>query len=314
MPDAPRFNLIMLYQAGLFDPNDYVAIADRIKIHAPDMLVHILPDMRQQDWVYNKLAELPCLSFCPTPIQKFRPPRGRIFCGQRIPKSRQMQLMAKGGVRVPQWTIYSPHQIYSETEWGRFVIVKPDRFAYASGGRDVKLVRTTALASQALAAVTSRARRHMIVQRFLDTGTYSQDYRMVTLFGNPLYALKRKSLIALPDLEQTEADTLVNGVVSNSTAGEREVHYCYDKDVLDFAKTVYRAIPEVPLQALDVRRDRNDGRLYCLEINPGGYTWNFSSRRAKATPTIDGIRREDQLGAWEIAAKALIEQTRLHAS
>jgi glutathione synthase/RimK-type ligase-like ATP-grasp enzyme len=183
-----------------------------------------------------------------------------------------------------------------------------------AAGRDVKLVRTTALASQALAAVTSRARRHMIVQRFLDTGTYSQDYRVVTLFGNPLYALKRKSLIALPDLEQTEADTLVNGVVSNSTAGEREVHYCYDKDVLDFAKTVYRAIPEVPLQALDVRRDRNDGRLYCLEINPGGYTWNFSSRRAKATPTIDGIRREDQLGAWEIAAKALIEQTRLHAS
>jgi hypothetical protein len=57
----------------------------------------------------------------------------------------------------------------------------------------------------------------------------------------------------------------------------------------------------------------DDGRLYCLEINPGGLTWNFSSRRAQDVPTIDGIRREDQFGAWGIAADALIEKTRLFA-
>ena len=102
--------------------------------------------------------------------------------------------------------------------------------------------------------------------------------------------------------------------MSNAAAGEREVHYCYEADVLEIARAVYLAIPEVPFHAIDVRRDAADGKLYCLEINPGGNTWNFSSPRGRTIATIDGIRREDQLGAWDIAAKALIEQTRLHAS
>ena len=63
------------------------------------------------------------------------------------------------------------------------------------------------------------------------------------------------------------------------------------------AATTYRAIPEVAFQAIDVRREKSTRRLYCLEINPGGNTWNFSSARAQAIATIDGIRREDQLGA-----------------
>jgi hypothetical protein len=278
------------------------------------MLVHIIPDIEQPEWVYRKLAELPSLIFCPTPLQKLRPRRGRIFCGQRMPKSRQMLSMAKAGIRVPHWTFYSPDRAYGEPEWGRFVIVKPDAFGYASKGRDIKLVRTRALASMGLTMGSAKDRRRMIVQRFVDSGRHSEDYRVVSIFGNTLYALKRRSLKVLPDLDQTAEDTISEGVVSNAEAGERELHYCYEEDVLEISRAVYRAIPDVPFHAIDVRRDVSDGKLYCLEINPGGNTWNFSSPRGREIATIDGIRREDQLGAWDIAAKALIEQTRLHAN
>jgi len=309
-----KFNIVMAYQPGLFDPHDYVAIADRIKAEASDMLVHVIPDLEQPEWVYRKLAELPSLIFCPTPLDKLRPRRGRVFSGQRLPKSRQMLSMAKAGIRVPHWTFYSPDRTYTEAEWGSFAIVKPDAFAYASGGRDVKLVRTRALAGIALTTGSAKDRRRMIVQRFISSGQHSEDFRVVSIFGYPLYALKRKSLLLLPTLDDTAEDIISEGVVSNSTTGAREVHYCYEEDVLETARTVYRAIPDVPFQAIDVRRDASDGKLYCLEINPGGNTWNFSSTRGRNIPTIDGIRREDQLGAWSIAAKALIEQTRLHAS
>jgi hypothetical protein len=80
------------------------------------------------------------------------------------------------------------------------------------------------------------------------------------------------------------------------------------------ASRAYLAIPQVPFQAVDLRRDMATGHLYCLEINPGGHTWNFSSPRAQRKPTIDGLRREDQFGAWGIVANALVSVARSHAS
>ena len=275
MPVQPQYSIVMIYPPRIFNPHDYVKIANRVKERSKEMLVHILPDLEQRPAIYAKLTELPSLTFCPMHLKKFRPPRGKVFCGQPIAKSRQMRLLAKSGVRVPRWTFYSPDKIYSESEWGRFVIVKPDAFGYASKGRGVELVRTSSLRTPALTRSRASKKGPMIVQRFLDTGPYSEDYRVVTLFGSALYALKRRSLVPLEDLDSAGSDRSSKGVVSNAEAGERDVHYCYEKDVLAFAAAVYRAIPEVPFQAIDVRRDRNDGRLYCLEINPGGKHLEF---------------------------------------
>jgi len=136
----------------------------------------------------------------------------------------------------------------------------------------------------------------------------------VTIFGSVLYALRRKSMIRLrrPGGDVTRT---TEGVVSNASAGGgRDVTFCHDKDILAFASACYRAIPQVPFQAVDIRREAKGGRLYCFEINPGGHTWNFSSARTQRVPTIEGIRREDQFGAWAIAADTLIEKTRLFAS
>jgi hypothetical protein len=48
-----------------------------------------------------------------------------------------------------------------------------------------------------------------------------------------------------------------------------------------------------------------------LEINPGGNTWHFSSPWATAFEKERGGRKlKDQLGAFDIAARVLIEKTR----
>jgi hypothetical protein len=72
-------------------------------------------------------------------------------------------------------------------------------------------------------------------------------------------------------------------------------------------------MPEIALQACDILRDK-DGRLFLVEINPGGGTWMFSN------PSSQGYR--DRLGienlaapfnAFEVCARLLIERTRSEA-
>jgi hypothetical protein len=317
VPATPGFNLVLVYQPDKFSPEDYRAIAHEIRKAANDIDIYIVADSPGKERPSAEIGFRPLLTFSPSMIDYFRPPRGAVFSGKRITKSEQMQRLAKGRVRVPKWTFLEANRSYSDAEWGRFVIVKPNAWGAASHGRGIELVRTSSLAYRApsLYPPDHPGRHgHMLVQKFIDTGIHSEDYRVVAIFGRALYALRRKSLVEIEDLDVTGRNSTSTGIVSNSRSGPRKVGYCYEEDVLAMAAATYRAIPEVAFQAIDVRREKSTDRLFCLEINPGGNTWNFSSTRAQALPTIDGIRREDQLGAWQIAAEALIEKTRLFAS
>jgi hypothetical protein len=308
-------HLALVHRPEFFSAKDYEAIAAEIGKRCDDIRVFIAQDVRFAA-PPPAMAARPLMTFSPAILTHFKPPRGKVFSGQKIEKDEQLRLLAKGGVRVPKWTYAEPGLRLSEAEWGPHVIIKPIRFGHASKGRDVELARTAhfSFVHPAVAKFQGKTLSDSIVQKFIDSGEYSEDYRVVTMFGRPLYALWRKSGVKLVRPDGITAQRTADGVVSNADAGPRQYGYCYDKDVLAFAATCYRAIPQVPFQAVDVRRDINDGRLYCLEINPGGKTWNFSSPRADKVPLIDGIRREDQLGAWAIAAETLIENTRLFAS
>ncbi len=310
------FNLVMSYRHKALDPGDYAKIAERIGKLASDVHVHILPDLPQPSSKLRSLAERPTLVFCPTRLRLFKVLRGATYCGQRVPKDEQLRMLAAQGIRVPKWTFLKPQTTLSEQEWGRFTILKPAAFGSATLGRGVELVRTSAIRYRLPAQFSKDhpgGRGQTIVQQFIDTGKHLEDYRVLTLFGAPLYALRRRQLTPLPDLDDPTWMTATAGVTTNAISGEREAEYCYDQDVLKFASKIYLAMPQVPLQGCDIRREAKTGRLFCLEVNPGGNTWHFSSN-IERKPMIKGVRREDQLGAWEIAAKTLIERTRLLAT
>ncbi len=307
-------HLALVHRPDLFSVSDYTAIGEEIRSRCGDVKVFIYPDIpgvRPRE----DIAANPLMTFCPSMLKNFKAPRGKVFCGQPIGKDEQLRLLAKSGVRVPRWVYSRPNLRLSEYDWGPYVIIKPIRFGYASKGHGIELVSTASYkhVSPTRMSLQGQTPSNMIVQQFVDSGEFAEDYRVVTIFGSVLYALRRKSLIKLQRPEG-EVTRTTEGVVSNAMAGgDRQVSFCYDQDILTFASSCYRAIPQVPFQAVDVRRDVKSGRLYCFEINPGGHTWNFSSARAQAVPTIEGKRREEQFGAWSVAADALIEKTRLFA-
>ena len=229
-------HLALVHNPDYFPDRDYKSVADEIRKRCDDIKVFIFPDME----VVPQLAELsenPLMTFCPSILHYFKAPRGKVFCGQKIRKDEQLRLLAKGGVRVPRWVYFKPHLQLSEREWGPFVIIKPVQFGYATKGRDIELVRTAAFKSLPLAMmkIEGRIQSVKIVQQFIDSGEHSEDFRVVTIFGRTLYALRRKSLVKLQRPEGSAIKTS-EGVVSNAAAGTpREVAYCYDKEILAFA-------------------------------------------------------------------------------
>jgi hypothetical protein len=90
-----------------------------------------------------------------------------------------------------------------------------------------------------------------------------------------------------------------------------------DPELLAFARRMSQALPDVPLQGLDIIKEKTTGRLFALESNPGGNTWHFSSRHAAKTRAELGNGREillRQFNALERAAEALAQAVELYAA
>src|SRR5687768_5392389 len=139
---SPQFNITLVY-AHRHMLADYERVAERIHAVANGNYVHLLPDSPQQPSIMRRLSELPSITFSPAVLRKFKPPRGPEFSGKKMPKSEQMRLLAKAGIRTPKWTVLAPGKTFDAAEWGEFVIVKPDAFGFATMGRGIELWRTS---------------------------------------------------------------------------------------------------------------------------------------------------------------------------
>jgi hypothetical protein len=162
-----------------------------------------------------------------------------------------------------------------------------------------------------------RQGRPMIAQQFIDTGLHASKYRLLVLFGRPLYCEHQASVVPAPAIDPDGTGPiagLVTTLASTTlTAGTRRNTVCYDPDVLDLGSKVAAVFPEMALLGLDIIREAASGRLYVLEINPGGYTWHISSLVGKIAQQRQNIDRYAQFDALSVAADALIERTRAEA-
>jgi hypothetical protein len=82
----------------------------------------------------------------------------------------------------------------------------------------------------------------------------------------------------------------------------------YDADIVAFAKRMRDAIPGIALMGCDILRDPN-GKLYALETKSGGNPW-ASELGASARAVLSKQAMIDQFGAWDVAARVLVQKTR----
>lgn len=323
--EAAERNLILVHSTGFQGLADFHSIRDFIVESSPDVEVFIAANESRCSVTRRWAARRPTLLFSPTSLMTFRPARGKIYEGRAMSKIRQVERLATAGLSVPKTTLLGPETKLDPAEWGEYVVLKPSLPTYQSNGQGISLMCTEDVRytpSEAYPPDHPGRYSSMVVQSYVHTGAAISNIRVLTLFGEPLYALQSWSKIETVDLTPQKVRAQNLDIAHQTIApGQKAVKFIYDEDVLAMARAAYAACPEAALQGCDILRDSRNGQLYILEFNPGGNTWHFSSSRAQMLREVVrpagenrlAEKRKSQFNAFRTAARVLVERTRLQA-
>jgi hypothetical protein len=166
-----------------------------------------------------------------------------------------------------------------------------------------------------------------LVQKFIDTGRHPSYQRIQTFFGKVVYSWR--SILTIPRASLGAPDRDIESAVVDIKGGDNERELVKEADVQRLAERIHAQFPEIPILGSDVIRDAASQELYVLECNPGGTTWHLSSKIGELTGVYfgnakaNGVQRADQLGrrmlieqygAFDVAARTLVEKTHSLAS
>jgi hypothetical protein len=315
-------NLVLVHTKDFQALRDFEEIAAKARALDSEVDVRIVDNRTDDDRLSEELAVRPSLFFSPIQLLRFKPRRGAIFEGGPVDKIAQYRRFLDHGIRTPKTATLAPGLVFTEQEWGEYVVLKPLSPKLQSTGQSVYRIATKRLNHDLNFA--NLFRRYnlpggVVVQSYVDTGSHLEYNRVLALFGEPLYVLRTR----LREPMVLEAHTGVTGTVPLANLGftraEKTRDFVSDPIYFDLAAACYRAFPDRALQAVDVLRDHATGEPYVLECNLGGNSWHFSSKLIQHRLGSDEAIREaaaqkiGQFGAFDVAARVLIDQTRRHA-
>lgn len=308
MSEATR-NLVIVHMPQYQARSDWEGVKERIEARAPDIAVRIVdntvPDPETEAWQVTR----PSLVFSVTPLFSYRPRGGAVFAGGAINKIAQARRFAAAGLPGPETHLLTPALDLDPNVFGEYAVVKPLDEG-GSLGRHVKLVRTEAVAARYM-ELTLREKVPMIVQQYVDAVDSEGrpfEYRLLTIFGRPLYLLK---LLALEPREELAAVVAAGGEIAVNRKGvKRELSLVIEDDIVALGAQVADAFADRPCLGVDFVRARTSGALQVIETNPAGGTWHLSSQFTPNYP--DHVRGGlyGQFKALDVAADSLVEKVR----
>jgi hypothetical protein len=310
------YHLILVHQNSKQAYADYESIAARIEQQVTDIRVFIV-DTKELDWSCSLQAtKAPTLVVSPMPIKKFIPQRGRIMQGNDLPKSTQYQRLVAHGIPIPDWVPIQPGVSLDPDTWGDYVVIKPD---HAAKGAEIKIKRTGRVrykpAGESAQGSSADAPAYL-AQRFVYTGLWPNNYRVVTLFGRALMSWHCEAEHSYRPLKQRYAfrgGESGGGITIVSNKMGSRYQLSADSEVIALAEQAHAAFPDQPLLGTDIVRDVESGELYVLETNPRGDAWLMSSATGNSIQADNHIDFTAQFDALTLAADHLINKTRLLA-
>jgi hypothetical protein len=313
-PEASH-HLVLAYQPGWQSMSDLGTIARLVRALDGRIGTFILPATHRNSASRKAAATRPTLVASTAPLTVFRPLHGRIYQGYPIPKIEQLRRLHAAGVPVPLTTVLGPETVLDPALWGEFVVVKPTDMPSSSHALGINLFRTRRVCfvpPPDYPADHPGRLGPMVVQQYVDTGERLTTYRVLSFFGEPLYAMLMRTVIRRVDLGSPDA-VIEAAPIAYQADADRERLLIRDTDVLAMARAAHKAFPEIPLIGCDIVREARTGNLYVLELNPGGNTWHFSSdsaseMRARMGPEqVEKMRQQFQ--ALRTVAIALVSRT-----
>jgi len=306
-------NLILVHQDSKQDRRDYEEIARRIGRRAPEIAAFIV-DTKDTGWADPRFdSAAPTLTVSPMPVKRFVPPRGAICQGFEFPKGEQYEMLERVGVAVPKWQRIGPDVALDPADWGPYVVVKPE---LGRKGAEIFIKRTGRVRYRPPESYPEDhpvRKAPLLVQRFVYTGTWPSNYRVVTLFGDALLAWRCEASHDYVPLRSRWDFKAQGGITVVSNKRDSRYALAYDQDLIELARQAHRAFPGQPLLGTDIVRDADTGELFVIECNPRGDAWLISSVMGRMIEQANELDFAGQFGALEIATEALIRETRAQA-
>lgn len=299
---ARKVNLVLIPDMKHHGAEDFIEIAKLIRLKAKDVIPCVLSS--RFCW-YKKwwLSFRPSLFVSTRQIRKKRHLRGLLLHGASLSKERQYQMLQESAVPTLKWVALGKETQLEPQEWGEFVVIKPEG---GKRGRGVKVMRTRRVRWRE----TMQDGERFLVQQFVHTGAEPVSYRVLTLFGESLYCMRSRNVSCGGKLVKADSPSDFAGHNIVATAREGAIDLVDDTEVIEFASKVAAVFGDIPVLGIDVIRDMHTGALYCVEVNPYGQTWHFSSQLGKIIQASTGICFAEQFGAFELAADILIKKAR----
>jgi amino acid adenylation domain-containing protein/FkbM family methyltransferase len=298
-------NLIILINER-FDTASFEQVAGLVRELDPTINAVVVKDTDSEN---ISLPQHPTLTFSPALI-RHRPRRpGRVFCGYPLSKSEEYDALARANIAVPRWVSLSADDHADLSGFDDYVVRKPN---YGGRSAEVVIVRRDRVKWKPITTKSAGTSDSMIVQRFIYTGVLPTCYRVNTLFGQALYAMKyqanseRPELPAPADLKSAVAQ---KGFTVSATAHGSFTELCFDEEVIRLGERAHAAFPEIPLLGFDIVREMPSGKLYVLEANAIGYTWSIDT----PTSAAFGVNAAEQFDGLRKAAYILAEKTQQYA-
>lgn len=305
----PAYNLIIIQVPKRQQLSDFLTIRNMMYGRATDIDVHVLSVAEPPPaGFWPKMAERPSLIFSPIPVPLDPRLRGARLMAAKIPKSEELRRLRIAGLPVPETLPITPDLRLDAGKWGPFTVIKPD---VGYRGRGVALKRTRFVRwtdTSRLPEDDPRRGRLMLAQRYIHTGSRTCCYRVMTVLGRIIYAMRSLASADAPRLDPDGADDFELEVAANGVA--RRLDLIEDTDILALAHAVAAKLTYVPVFGIDIIREEGTGRLYVLELNSSGRTWHLSSDHGLGHQRDHGLDYYGQFDALGQITDALIEATR----
>jgi acyl carrier protein len=294
-------NLIILINER-FDTASFERVAALVRELDPTIEAVVVGDTAAAEIA---LPQRPTLTFSPALI-RHRPRRpGRVFCGYPLSKSEEYDALAKANIAVPRWALLRADDRADLSGFDDYMVRKPN---YGGRSAEVILVRRDRIKWKPITTKSAGTSDSMIVQQFVYTGVLPICYRVNTLFGQVLYAMKYRANSERPELRapaDLKSAVAQKGFTVSATAHGSVTELCFDEEVIRLGERAHAAFPKIPLLGFDIVREVPSGKLYVLEANAIGYTWSIAGPTAAAF----GVNAAEQFDGLRKAAYILAEKT-----
>jgi len=306
-------NLVLVHWPERQSLEDFEEIARRVEARAPEIGVLIAENKEENPEIVEKTAGQPTVVVSMMEIRRFRLEHSTVFEGHDLPKSEQYRRYRAAGIPVPDWEVIGPDTKLDPKDWGAYVIVKPDLARKAAGIVIKKTGRVRYAAPETYPEDHPGRKAPMIAQKFVYTGRWANHYRITTLFGRTLFAIRCEADRGFRPLESRDGFKGAAGVGGAPVVSNKKTsHYTLasDEDIIALGEKAHSAFPDIPLLGHDIVRDADTGELFVLESNTRGDVWLLSSGTGRSLQVTNGFDLYSQFDALEIATQALVDKVR----